>query len=423
MYTRLILASILVFILLVTGGCTANPPKYSSSFDDNLKTIVQPYSFDFARWELNTLYNQLKHRITGSPEEEVYTSQSVVRYFSYMVQMNSLKSSMQMLQAGKIQGDIALYEANLKEVEAQITALKPITERTIARQIGQILNEQGIYHPFGDNWFKYIFPPVYFKLEDPLYILVISPRDKIERVRDITIKQDIVTADMEQMESALEKLDMSALVVQIGGLGATYPSFVVNNADLRFTIDVAVEEWLHQYLSFKPLGFRYVLNLLGISHDPAIPTINETVAGIASQELGAMIYDRFYSQYKTENDKKESLPVGSQFDFNAAMRETRQTVDHYLASGQIEEAEKYMQNRRQFLASNGYYIRKLNQAYFAFYGSYAHSASSVDPVGGQIKLLKEHSLNVKDFLDTTSRIKNQDDLNALINYIEKQAQN
>jgi len=40
---------------------------------------------------------------------------------------------------------------------------------------------------------------------------------------------------------------------------------VDNSADLRFTIDAAAEEWLHQYLAFKPLGFNYVLNLLGIN--------------------------------------------------------------------------------------------------------------------------------------------------------------
>ena len=43
-----------------------------------------------------------------------------------------------------------------------------------------------------------------------------------------------------------------------------------------------------------------------------------------------------------------------------------------------------MEEKRQFLAANGYYIRKLNQAYFAFHGSYADTAGSIDPIGPKL---------------------------------------
>jgi hypothetical protein len=56
------------------------------------------------------------------------------------------------------------------------------------------------------------------------------------------------------------------------GTRACHPTFVANNADLRWTIDTAAHEWLHQYLAFKPLGFRYVLDLLGIAHNYEIGT-------------------------------------------------------------------------------------------------------------------------------------------------------
>ncbi|MDD5701087.1 MAG: hypothetical protein PHU23_03465 [Dehalococcoidales bacterium] len=369
---------------------------------------------------MNALYNHVKNRVISFRSDVPYNSQSVVHYFSYMTQLYSLQSSMQMLAAKKFDGDISLYRAELEEVEAQVEKLKPIVEQTIARQISEVLAEQGIYNPFGDNWFKLMFPPVNFKLEEPMYVLIISPRDHIERIHDTAMRQGIVTAEMEQIESSLAKLNVSALVVQIGGLGATYPSVVINNADLRFTIDVAVEEWLHQYLAFKPLGFRYILDLLHIAPSTAIPVINETVAGTAAHEIGAMVYDLFYSRYKTADDEKKSDPIRSGFDFNAAMRETRQMVDYYLAQGQIDEAEQYMERQRQFLVSQGYYIRKLNQAYFAFHGSYAHHPSSVDPVGEQIRLLRDNSLNVKDFLDSAAKIRSQEDLDAMV---EKLAEN
>ena len=79
--------------------------------------------------------------------------------------------------------------------------------------------------------------------------------------------------------------------VQIGGLGATYPAFVADNADLRWTIETAAHEWVHQYLAFKPLGFRYVLDLLGITTNYDIDTINETVADLVGQEIGTEVYN------------------------------------------------------------------------------------------------------------------------------------
>jgi len=63
------------------------------------------------------------------------------------------------------------------------------------------------------------------------------------------------------------------------------------------------------------------------------------------------------------------------------MRNIRRNVDAYLEQGQIDQAEKYMIEQQQFLSANGYYIRKLNQAYFAFHGNYADSPTSVNPIG------------------------------------------
>ncbi len=62
-----------------------------------------------------------------------------------------------------------------------------------------------------------------------------------------------------------------------------------------------------------------------------------------------------------------------------------------------------MEERRQFLVSNGYRIRKINQAYFAFHGSYATSPSSVSPIGDQMRELRRRSDSVEDFLQTVAQ--------------------
>jgi hypothetical protein len=69
-----------------------------------------------------------------------------------------------------------------------------------------------------------------------------------------------------------------------------------------------------------------------------------------------------------------------------------------------------MEAQRRYLADNGYYIRKLNQAYFAFYGTYANSPTSVDPVGPDLVSLRQKSASLKEFVDTVGLITSRSDL-------------
>ena len=102
------------------------------------------------------------------------------------------------------------------------------------------------------------------------------------------------------------------------------------------------------------------------------------------------------------------------FDFNKEMREIRLTVDDYLSQGEVEEAERFMEEKRQFLADNGYYIRKLNQAYFAFHGSYADSPTSVSPIGGELEKLREDSPSLGNFIKTVSGISSYEELKRML---------
>jgi hypothetical protein len=87
------------------------------------------------------------------------------------------------------------------------------------------------------------------------------------------------------------------------------------------------------------------------------------------------------------------------------MRTTRVTVDDLLAKGKVEEAEAYMEQRRQFFWDHGYQIRKINQAYFAFYGAYADQpggAAGADPVGAAVRTLRARSATLADFIKRMS---------------------
>jgi hypothetical protein len=291
-------------------------------------------------------------------------------------------------------------------------------EKIIELQIRNVLVQEGIRNPLENSirFLKFNFPPIDFTLAKPPYVLIISPRDKIEIDDSIMLIQNLTTEEMETIENETEKLGVSALVDEIGGLGATFPTFVNLKSDLRYTIIVATEEWFHQYLAFTPLGWRYVLHELGIHRDYDLVTINETVASLVAKEVGSMVYDKFYAAYDKQdeiNDEDEQEPSSTDFDFNAAMRQIRLNVDELLAAGEIDQAEEYMESQRQFLVTKGYYIRKLNQAYFAFYGSYAASPTSVNPIGSEIVQIREKSPSLSRFINDISKVTDMAELEKL----------
>ena len=378
-------------------------------FDSHLNVIVKPYRFSTLNWELKTLLGGGKQSISSQEGKVEDESSQVTEYFSLVERINALKSEIKAISTGDRQGDLASLEAELNTLEEQKAVLEDEVRRIITKQIKEVLAGQGIFHPLD----KYIrvqvrFPPVSFELEKPPNLLVVSPRDRVESMREVTLRQELSLEEMEDIETEVDKLGVSSLVVKLGGFGGTYPTFVANDASLRFTVDTATEEWLHQYLAFKPLGFLYLLDLTGMARNYDIATMNETVASMVSKEIGALVCEKHYSQCEGgDSQVREAEP---EFDYHREMRDIRRAVDNYLAQGEIEQAEEFMEQKRQILASKGYYIRKLNQAYFAFHGTYADRPTSISPVGLELKQLRSQSASLKGFLDAVAGMTSSQEL-------------
>jgi len=73
-------------------------------------------------------------------------------------------------------------------------------------------------------------------------------------------------------------------------------------------------------------------------------------------------------------------------------------VEAMLVDGQVEEAEALMDEKRGEFEAEGHFIRKLNQAYFAFHGFYADTPGSIDPLGQKLQTLLERAGSAGDFL-------------------------
>jgi hypothetical protein len=321
-------------------------------------------------------------------------------------------------------------------IRVDIERQRPTAEAIIQQQISSILWEED----FGVG--GEIFPPVAARITPLPYILITSPRDEINRNGGEGLQTGLSVDEAVRIENQiLSTTNQSALVVPIGGLAA-YPTMIQETSNLLWLMQTTAHEWVHNWLDLRPLGYNY------LGESPVIRTINETVASLAGDEIGLKVMRRYYREtlQKEHPDLVDPRPLEipdlnpattppprdpNEFSYNNALYETRVKVEELLsearrlekenkpveAETKIVEAERYMEERRQFINSHGYGIRKLNQAFFAFYGAYADrpgGAAGSDPTGPSVVALRAYSSSVRQFLDRISSILTLEELQKAV---------
>ena len=271
----------------------------------------------------------------------------------------------------------------------------------LSDKISLVLKEQNIP----------VVPSVHTRITAPPLLLVISPKDKILYWDRVLLSSDLKDNQIEEIENIVDAFGLSSLVTRIGGFGAAYPSIVSPDMSLENQVNAAVEEWAHQYLVFRPLGFLYLLDSMGLSQHPEIISMNETLAGIIADEIGDEVYARYYHP---ANNQNTAVKTTIDFDFNKEMRETRKNVDRMLEDNQIEQAEQYMKERRLLFVQHGYKIRKLNQAYFAFHAIYGQDPCAVSPIYNDMTMLRSSYGNLVDFINSVSNMNSYENLHAAV---------
>lgn len=422
---RIVLAAALCGSAMAHAGCGGR-----EAFDARLNRAIAPYRFSILRWEIEHLPKSFGTPNLGeiTPEQKAVL---VRHYFALGQQVREREWALERQRGSERITCAHCEEDELQALVTQYHAMRPTVQRIIAEQLEQALRQEGITNP-GPQWLSHqmIFPPVRFALEGPPHVLVISPRDRIESVRETLLLGDLTVAQkesierqVEALETALAPLGLSALVEEIGGFGGTFPTFVTDDTSLYSAIGIVAEEWLHQYLAFTPLGFLYVLDLLGLARNYEIAKMNETAADIAGRGLRDRVVAAHYPELAPQTAPSVPPPAGDApspqpFNYGRFMRETRVEVDRLLAEGQVEEAEAYMEARRLLLRDKGYLIRRLNQAFFAFHGTYAASemsldpdtGHSIDPIGEEMMALRAQSGSVGAFVRAASRLTSREAL-------------
>ena len=388
------LAAALTVLAVLAGGATWFP----RSIPDRAAFLVAGDQFDFSRWTLEALGLKFTHAALAPQDylPPAERTQLVEEYVALEGQAEHLQQTVREIFADPAVAEpLAASTAqreSLARVQARQTALRPHVEAILEEQVASLIAEEGF--ALGGQ----VLPPVSFHFSAIPLALILSPRQVIRQDASIQMSPDLPLEQQIALEQKVEpQLGLSALVVPLGGIG-TYPTMIQETTSLNWIVDTIAHEWTHNYLSFRPLGAHYDLT-------PEARTMNETVASIVGREIGARVIARFYPDRvplpaPPAAAPGDTPPAAAVFDFRAAMRETRVTVDSLLHEGQVTQAESYMEVRRRMFVEHGYTIRRLNQAYFAFYGAYADQPGErgEDPVGPGVEQLRALSPSLGGFL-------------------------
>lgn len=299
----------------------------------------------------------------------------------------------------------------LHQVQAEKYQLGALAESVLQAQVSEVIASSEI------SFLGQPIPPLLYHVTELPLSLIVSPRGVIRQDANISLLPELDLNQVIRLEDDVEKgLDVSTMVTRIGGVGV-YPTMVAQSTSLPWLMETVAHEWIHNYLTLQPLGIRY-----DASAD--LRTMNETTASIAGKEIGTSLLELYYPEFlpppsapvpTVETEPVEPIPP--LFDFNSEMRITRENADALLAEGKIEEAESYMEDRRKIFWEQGYQIRKLNQAYFAFHGAYADTpggAAGEDPVGAAVRELRAQSPNLAAFLKSMAGMRSFEDLQAAL---------
>ena len=386
-----------------------------------VRIIVTPYTFSIESWVAKNIISKVFYYIkNGSeqPNQELSKKTSVIsQFFEINRQIKNKKNELNRLRIDVQDQPLQNHDRDSNEIEQILsfeitqlirtrTAIQRQVEEILESSIQSVLEDQGLFWSWKSS--ELVFPPVWLRFDEPPFIIISSSRDKIVMLESVILRPELSLTQIQEIErSVLYRDDLSIWIGKIGGL-ATYPAIIPYSPNPELVFKTSAHEWFHHYWFFRPLGSGYSRSL-------EMTTLNETAADIAGNELGVQVMEILGFQSEIFSPILLSTETDP-FDFHFEMHLTRLKVEALLEEGKILEAESYMEERRLVFVSKGYKIRKLNQAYFAFHGTYGENPSSVSPIAGQLKWVRSNSSSLGSFVQLVGGFGNYQEF---LEYVEE----
>lgn len=425
---------IMLFILLLFS---LRGSYVDESRSGRIDTALSKHKFNYVSWEINTLLAKFQQVLFGYHDYVAASDQKkvVIDYLVAVGELHTLEAeldatyTMPTADVEQVRRDL---QVRIDTVRDRVYRLQPIAEPFIESQLSIVLRAIG-FETAGQ-----VLPPVKFRFVNPPDIMVVSPRRKIQQDFAISLRP-ASTEERETLEQAVEHAspDDSARVTGIAGVGI-YPAMVEYTRWAAYAYEIVAHEWSHHYLFLFPSGQQYLAtpeariinetaatvfgNAVGVmvlerfySEEvaqgfvwvPGYPTLDDFFPQVQPRITNVdspNIIDRYLpderdtvrqrvrttTQYLRllglDKAAQKSLDVyestlqnwnirilpTAQPDRGRLINRTRLTADYLLQLDRLDAAEGYMAIQGQRLG-----IRRLNQAWFAFYGGY-----QADPAAG-----------------------------------------
>ena len=324
------LLAVMLAALLLWAGKDYRPTE--------TEVAVASHRFNLLAWEVGNVFDKWYHELVAllpwnspSPREE--RIELAEEFFLLGQEERRLEG--ELLTVGESSPEADSIRRRLDEIHEQLNIIRPAVEQTVEREISDVLAAEGFSSRIGA-----ILPPVDTVLGHAPTLLVTSPRDRIFRLENTLLRHGIRPDDREALEQlTLDERDLSAIVVNIGGVG-TFPSVVSSGSSLHHALTTVAHEWLHNWFFFQPLGQHFW-------DSPDMTTLNETAATLGGWEIGDRAYEAMTGiKFERQPPAPPAERDPNAFDFNSHMRETRQRTEELLAQGRVTDAESYMEERR-----------------------------------------------------------------------------
>ena len=361
------------------------------------KSLSSQHRFSIIEWEINNIGSKLWNKLTNS-SYKLHGIQAPREFSDFMCLQQEVRSlyteaKYEIAKNGSSQESVPDHLRELNKLKDKQRDLGVFIEGFLEDIVEDSISSHGIGYKIGSIH----FPPVAISFSPLPKLLVTSPRSNIFRLENILLSPDISTEEIIALENSIEtNSDLSAIVVDIGGI-ATYPAMISSMSSMEHTLNLISHEWLHHFLAFRPLGQHMLAS-------GQMNELNETIANIFGEAISKELMVTYSDDLNMTTCSSKPTHGSTSFDFSLEMKLIRNKVDSLLQTGQIDQAEAFMENKRLFLESKGYPIRKLNQAYFAFHGTYTDHPAAISDTFDKLVKLQERYPSLREFIWAVSGV-------------------